>query len=107
MLPEELRDPLEQDDLTGCLQNTLAALADVEFGFQIDCERLEEWSGPAAEKEHILRQLESKRQRQRDLLNGRLDQLQQRATRLISPGPSSEAEAMSAATATAPSSTIH
>ena len=87
MLPDDLRDGLELDDLTGSLQTTLAALADVEFGFQIDCERLEAWSGPADEKERIVRQLESKRQRQRDLLNQRLDQLQQRATRLMSRGP--------------------
>jgi hypothetical protein len=74
------------------LQSTLAALADAEFGFQIDCERLEEWSGPADEKERIVGQLESKRQRQRDLLNPRLDQLQQRATRLMSRGPCSDDE---------------
>jgi len=92
MLPDDLRAGLELDDLTGSLQTTLAALADVEFGFQIDCERLEAWSGPADEKERIIRQLESKRQRQRDLLNLRLDQLQQRATRFMSRGHSSEVE---------------
>ncbi|AWN40129.1 PAS domain-containing protein [Methylobacterium durans] len=82
-LPPDLPDSLELDDLTGCLQRTLAAQADVEFGFQIDCERLEAWSSSEAEKEHIVRQLESKRERQRTLLNKRLDQLQQRAKRLM------------------------
>ncbi|MDR7038823.1 hypothetical protein J2X36_003594 [Methylobacterium sp. BE186] len=79
----DLPEGLELDDLTGCLQSTLAAQADVEFGFQIDCERLEAWSGPEAEKERIIRQLESKRQRHHTLLNGRFDQLQQRAKRLM------------------------
>ena len=37
---------LELDDLTGSLQATLASRADVEFEYQIDCERLEDWSGP-------------------------------------------------------------
>jgi hypothetical protein len=92
MLPDQTRGGLELDDLTGCLQNTLAALADVEFGFQIECERLEEWSGPADEKEHIVRQLESKRQRQRDLLNKRLADLQQRGMLLIARNHPAEAE---------------
>ena len=92
MLPDETRGGLELDDLTGCLQRTLAALADVEFGFQIDCERLEEWSGPEPEKKHIIGQLESKRQRQCELLNERLDQLQQRVMLLISRNHPAEAE---------------
>jgi hypothetical protein len=65
----------------------------VEFGFQIDCERLEAWSGPEAEKERIVRQLESKRQRQRVLLNRRLDQLQQRAKRLMAEAQQGKASA--------------
>jgi len=105
LLPDNLKSGLELDDLTGCLQATLAALADVEFGFQIDCERLEDWSGPADERDRIIGQLENKRQRQRDLLNQRLDELQQRATRLMSRDQSSDANAMG--TATAQSSTRH
>ena len=101
-LPEELRGRLEQDELTGCLQATLAALADVEFGFQIDCERLEGWSGPADEKERIVSQLESKRQRQRALLNQRMDKLQQRSTRLMSGGSCSEIEPDTIGSATSP-----
>lgn len=71
--------PLDLDRLTGALQATLAALADVEFGYQADCERLDDWSGPADEKKRILLQLEQKRQRQRAALNQRLEQLQRRA----------------------------
>lgn len=77
---------LNPDDLTGCLQATLAAQADVEFGYCIDCERLDDWSGPAAEKEHILHQLEQKRQRQRAGLNERLEQLQRRAREILAHG---------------------
>lgn len=75
-------------DLTGSLQATLAALADVEFGYQIDCERLEGWSGPGEEKDRILRQLEKRRQRQRDTLNQRVEQLQQRAREIMARGRS-------------------
>src|ERR1700712_3712389 len=86
LLPDDLRAGLELDDLTGSLQTTLAALADAEFGFQLDCERLEAWSGPADEKERIVRQLESKRQRQRDLLNRRLDELEHPGHRVLTRG---------------------
>ncbi|MGH1569347.1 hypothetical protein ACRAWG_00165 [Methylobacterium sp. P31] len=72
-------EALDLDRLTGALQATLAALADVEVGYQADCERLDEWSGPADEKQRILLQLEQKRQRQRTALNQRLEQLQRRA----------------------------
>ena len=105
MLPDDLRAGLELDDLTGSLQTTLAALADAEFGFQLDCERLEAWSGPADEKERIVRQLESKRQRHRDLLNKQLDQLQQCAKRLMSREQDGEATAMR--TLGEPHRTIH
>jgi len=81
----ELTAALELDDLTGCIQiqATLAALADVEFGFQSDCERLVDWSGPPCEKGQIIHQLESKWQRQREPLNQRLEDLQQCAMLLI------------------------
>jgi len=45
MLPDDLRAGLELDDLTGRLQATLAALADVEFGFQIDSSALRNGQG--------------------------------------------------------------
>ena len=83
LTPDPLISGLGLEDLTGCLQNTLAAQADVEFGYRIDCERLEDWSGPTAEKERILDQLEEKRERQRAVLNTRLEQLQQRATEIM------------------------
>jgi hypothetical protein len=85
--PVMLRASLELDDLTGALQTTLAALADVEFGYQIDCERLEGWSGSAEEKERILHQLEQKRQQHRAVLDRRAAQLQLQARRLIGREP--------------------
>ncbi|MGH1569500.1 PAS domain-containing protein [Methylobacterium sp. P31] len=81
------RADLELDDLTGLLQATLAALADVEFGYQSDCERLEDWSGPTEEKDRILHQLEQKRQRHRAALDRRAAQLQLQARRLIGRQP--------------------
>lgn len=81
------RTGLELDALTGMLQGTLAAIADVEFGFQSDCERLEGWSGPSEERDRILSQLEQKRQRQRHVLAQRAEQLQRQARAFIGQGP--------------------
>lgn len=78
-MPDMTRTGHELDDLTGSLQATLAALADVEFAYQIDCERLEGCSGSLEEKDRLLHQLEQRRQRQRAPLNKRVDQLQQHA----------------------------
>ncbi|MGH1571249.1 hypothetical protein ACRAWG_11840 [Methylobacterium sp. P31] len=76
-------EALDLDRLTGALQATLAALADVEVGYQADCERLDEWSGSADEKKRILDQLEQKRQRQRSTLSERLEQLQRRVMQVM------------------------
>ena len=75
------------DDLTGMLQATLAALADVEFGFQSDCERLEGWSGSVDERDRILAQLQQKRQRQRDVLVKRAEQLERQAKPFLGQHP--------------------
>lgn len=76
------------DDLTQDLQSTLAARADVEFEYRMDCERLEDWTGPTAEKRTLLYQLEQKRQRRRATLDRHLEQLQQRTTDVIASGRS-------------------
>ncbi|MDP4025436.1 histidine kinase [Methylobacterium sp. NEAU 140] len=73
----------EVEDLTGNLQLTLAALADVEFGFRADRARLDGWVGPAEERDRILAQLELRRDRARARLNGRLERLRRRATRVM------------------------
>lgn len=82
---------LDLDTLTGMLQATLAALADVEFGFQGDCERLQGWSGPVAERDRILCQLQQKRQRQRDVLVKRAEQLNRQAKPFIGQQPAETA----------------
>lgn len=76
------------DDLTGLLQATLAASADVEFNYRIDCERLVGWSGSLDEKDRILNQLWQKRQRQREILNKRFQHLEQHARRAMMRGSS-------------------
>ncbi|KQP33782.1 histidine kinase [Methylobacterium sp. Leaf104] len=82
------------DDLTRDLQSTLAARADVEFAYRVDCERLEGWTGPAAEKRTILQQIEQRRQRRRAALDRRLDELQRRTTEAMAPeSPSPESMA--------------
>jgi PAS domain-containing protein len=85
------------DALTGALQTSLAALADVEFTYQIDCERLDGWSGSVEERDHIRRQLEQRRQRLRGTLNRRVDQLQQHAREILARGPSDLTRRMAAA----------
>ncbi|MCJ2049073.1 histidine kinase [Methylobacterium sp. J-070] len=81
--PIARRTGLELDDLTGLLQVTLAALADVEFEYLSDCERIDGWSGPMAERDRILAQLEQKRRRQRDVLDKRAALLERQARRLM------------------------
>ncbi|GJD97970.1 PAS domain-containing protein [Methylobacterium iners] len=66
---------LDPDRLTGCMQWALAALADVELAYQLDCERLAKWTGPKAERDRILRQVEHRRRRQRQPLQELLDEL--------------------------------
>jgi hypothetical protein len=87
-MPEVQAGGTDLDDLTGLLQATLAGLADVEFSYQIDCERLEGWSGSLEERDRVLHQLEQRRQRQRDTLNKRVEQLQQRARKVMARDPS-------------------
>jgi hypothetical protein len=82
-MPEVSSAGLDLDDLTGSLQATLAALADVEFGYQIDCERLDCWTSSEDEKDRILHQLEQRRQQERAALNKRAEQIQQHAREVM------------------------
>ena len=72
----------DQDALTGELQHILAALADVEFAFQIECERLDRWTGPRDQKERLAAQVEAERQRRREPLIRILGALHARVTAL-------------------------
>jgi len=73
---------LTEDDLVGRLQSLLAAIADVEISFEVDCERLRDWSGPASNKQHLIDQLELRRQRQHRILGERLLRLRRRTVAL-------------------------
>lgn len=66
--PIDFEAAVDQDKLTGCLQWTLAALADVELAFQADCDRLGGWTGSSAEQDRIRGQLEIRREKQREPL---------------------------------------
>ncbi|ACL55785.1 PAS domain S-box protein [Methylobacterium nodulans] len=79
---QKLPDGEDLDDLTGQLQSTLAAIADVEVAHQIDCERLGDWSGSNAEKARIVAQLELKRERRRAALMRKFSELQERTASL-------------------------
>jgi hypothetical protein len=68
----------DQDALTGELQHTLAALADVEFAFRSQRERLDRWPGPREQKDRLAAQAETERQRRRAPLIRQLDALQAR-----------------------------
>ncbi|WP_336491349.1 hypothetical protein [Methylobacterium nigriterrae] len=71
------------DALTGDLQGALAALADVEFGFQIACERLDASSGAETDKTRCRTDLEAERARCREPLLRRLDELDRRVRSLL------------------------
>ena len=71
------------DELTADLQHALAALADVEFEFESACERLDECSGPVADKDRFRQQLEAERCRRREPLIQRLDELDQQMKSLV------------------------
>ncbi len=71
---------MTDDDLTGRLQCTLAALADVELEYEIERERLEQWDGPEAERKRRIEELEVRRQEQRQPLTQILADLHQKVT---------------------------
>lgn len=71
--PIDFGSALDPDRLTGCMQWALATLADVELVFRMDCERLDGWTGPSAERDRIRSQLERKRQKQREPLDALLE----------------------------------
>ena len=58
--------PFYPEDLLPALQDTLAALADLEVRFEIARDRLEEWSGPEAEKQRHRIELEQLHQQVRE-----------------------------------------
>ena len=49
--------PFYPDDLLPQLQQMLSTLADLQVRYEIECEYLESWSGPAEIKDHLLAEL--------------------------------------------------
>lgn len=66
--PIDIAAAFDRDRLTGCLQWTLAALADIDLAYRLDCDRLVRWTGSGAEKERIRAVLDSRRLKQRQPL---------------------------------------
>src|SRR5215218_6622553 len=69
--------PFYSEDLLPALQDTLAALADLEVRFEIARDRLEEWSGPEEEKQRHRAELEQLHRQARELLLRHLVGLQE------------------------------
>ena len=63
-------------DLLPQLQNTLAALADIELRYQSDQEQLQGWAGPEAIKTRFAAQLAERYQRDRTPYVQKLTELQ-------------------------------
>jgi len=57
------------------IDNTLAVLAIVDAGFELDREALREWSGPELIKQRFLHQLETRHARKREWLVQHLAEL--------------------------------
>lgn len=78
-----MQPAFDYDALTGEIQHTLAAIADIEFTFQSACERLEGSPEPEAGKARRLAELERVRQERRAPCTRRLAELYEHARTLI------------------------
>jgi hypothetical protein len=74
------------DDLLGEIQTTLAALADVEFRYERDRERLVQRLGPDAVLQPLWTERERRHEAEREPYRRKLEQLQQRMRRNLFPG---------------------
>ena len=66
------------DDLLHDIRVTLSALADIEYSYEADCERIAQRSGPDTLKERLQAVREVRRQRERDPYARRLERLEHR-----------------------------
>jgi hypothetical protein len=71
-----MQGPWYSADLLPQLQNTLAALADIELRYHSDQEQLQGWAGPEAIKTRFAAQLAERYQRERTPYVQRLAELQ-------------------------------
>ena len=66
------------DDLLHDIQSTLAAVADIEYRYERDCERIEKLSLPEATKAHLLAECKDRRCREREPYLRKIEAQQQR-----------------------------
>ena len=57
------------------MQSVLAALADLETEYEIECERIEHWSGSEEMKQQLLADLEDRHQARREIYQEQWDKL--------------------------------
>jgi hypothetical protein len=67
-------------DLGPEIQRALAALADVETRYEVECEQVDRWSGPMAWKDRVRAGIEARHMRERQPLVQRLADLQREMT---------------------------
>jgi hypothetical protein len=67
-------------DLGPEIQRALAALADVETRYEIECEQMERWAGPVAWKDRVRAGIEARHMRERQPIVQRLADLQREMT---------------------------
>ncbi len=79
--------PFYPDDLLPQLQQTLGTLADLQVRYEIEREYLEDWSGPAEIKDHLLAELNQCHTASRERLVLSLAQLRREARGLESATP--------------------
>jgi hypothetical protein len=67
-------------DLGPEIQRALAALADVETRYEVECEQMERWTGPVAWKDRVRAGIEARHMRDRQPIVQRLADLQREMT---------------------------
>ena len=73
-VPQTRVDPA---DLAFEIQRTLAALADMETRYEVERERVNQWTGPISWKDRVRAGVEARRARERQPLALRMADLQQ------------------------------
>ena len=67
-LADRVNTPFYSDDLLPQLQKVLAILADLETRYEIDCEWIENWSGPKEARDYLLAEVEWCHRHNREVL---------------------------------------
>jgi|GEM_PF-2089408 hypothetical protein len=64
--PDHHEAPFYSDDLQPALQNALALLADIDFRFEQERQKLAHWTGPESVKENLADEIDREHQRARE-----------------------------------------